>query len=83
MGILIILLEPGVSKLTAGNVSSCIPRSDLVVAFTKYGQLVMRKNSVLVRSLGSNIVEWDVGTEAAAEAITVGCGGASKRGSRQ
>ncbi|KAF9513014.1 hypothetical protein BS47DRAFT_1393647 [Hydnum rufescens UP504] len=73
-GILIGSLETGVSMLTVGDVSSCIPQVPIIVVFTKYDQLVIRKKADLARSLGHGGVEWErQAKETAAEAVKVSC----------
>ncbi|KAF9513915.1 hypothetical protein BS47DRAFT_912242 [Hydnum rufescens UP504] len=46
----------------------------IIIVFTKYDQLVMRRKSVLARSLGTNTVEWERrAKETAMEAVKSSC----------
>jgi hypothetical protein len=66
-GMLISSFETGVSILS-------IPQVPIIVVFTKYDRLVMRKKSALARSLGNDIVEWERrAKETAKEAVKVNC----------
>jgi hypothetical protein len=75
-GILTTSLETGVSILTVGNVSSRILQVPIIVVFTKYDQLVIRKKFNLARSLANDHkVEWArQAKEAATEEVKVRCG---------
>jgi hypothetical protein len=81
-GILITSLETGVSMLTVGNVSSRSLQVPIIVVFTKYDQLVIRKKFNLARSLANDHkVEW--ARRACYGGGEISLRGAPQRGGRQ
>jgi hypothetical protein len=73
-GMVISSLETGVIALTVSDVSFCIPLVPIIVVFTKYDQVVIRKKCALAQSLGTNVVEWECrAKETAMEAVRLHC----------